>query len=294
MASLSYFFGEATASLIRDRGSKLLAIATIALALFVLGAFLLVTSSLDRLTATWSATAEMSVYLRDDVSDEQRAAIETTVAGSNLVERREFVSKVEAARRFRRDFPDLAGGADGVAVNPLPASFELRLRAAGIASPDLERLAQTMTQMPGVVDVRYDRQWLERLARLVTVLRWIGIALASALAVAAALTVTAVVRLGMFGRRDEVEIMALVGAPFSAIRGPFVIEGILQGGIGAAVALAVLRGVYELLRLRLVTDLPGLDTSLLQFLPLLPMVGIVAGGMIVGCLGGLVATRAVR
>lgn len=294
MASLSYFFGEATASLIRDRGSKLLAIATIALALFVLGAFLLVTSSLDRLTATWSATAEMSVYLRDDVSDEQRAAIETTVAGSNLVEQREFVSKVEAARRFRRDFPDLAGGADGVAVNPLPASFELRLRAAGIASPDLERLAQTMTQMPGVVDVRYDRQWLERLARLVTVLRWIGIALASALAVAAALTVTAVVRLGMFGRRDEVEIMALVGAPFSAIRGPFVIEGILQGGIGAAVALAVLRGVYELLRLRLVTDLPGLDTSLLQFLPLLPMVGIVAGGMIVGCLGGLVATRAVR
>ena len=128
MASLSYFFGEATASLTRDRGSKLLAILTIALAFFVLGVFLLVTSSLDRLTATWSASAEMSVYLRDDASDDQRAAIESALAVGNLIERREFVSKAEAARRFRRDFPDLAASAEGLTANPLPASFELRLR----------------------------------------------------------------------------------------------------------------------------------------------------------------------
>jgi cell division transport system permease protein len=193
MASLSYFFGEATASLKRDRGSKLLAMLTIALAFFVLGTFLLVTSSLDHLTATWSASAEMSVYLRDEVSDDERAAIDSALAATNLIERREFVSKAEAARRFRRDFPDLAASAEGLAVNPLPASFEVRLRAAAMTTPETERLARPMRQMAGVSDVRYDRQWLDRLARLISILRWVGISLASALAVAAALTVAAVI-----------------------------------------------------------------------------------------------------
>ena len=219
MASLSYHFGEAATNLRRDRGSKAFAVATIALALFVLGAFLVVTRSLDRLTSSWSAAAEMSVYLRDEISDDQRAAIEAAIAGSPMVERREFVSKDEAARRFRRDFPDLATAAGGLATNPFPASFEVRLRAQRASAAGLRQLAQTLAVMTGVGDVRYDQEWLDRLARVVAVLRWTGMALAGILAIAAGLTVAAVVRLGMFARRDEVEIMSLVGAPLGAIRG---------------------------------------------------------------------------
>lgn len=291
MASLSYHFGEATTSLRRDPGSKLFAIATIAVALFVLGAFLLVTSSLDRLMAGWSAAAEMSVYLRDDVTDEQRQAVDAALAASSAVERRQFLSKDDAARRFRRDFPDLATAANGLGTNPFPASFEVRLRAERVAPADLPQLGRTLSQMTGVADVRYDQQWLERLARIVGVVRWIGIALAGLLALAAALTVAAVVRLSMFARQDEVEIMGLVGAPLGAIHGPFLVEGILQGGIGAVVALAALRGVFEIVRLRLAADLRGVDATLLQFLAVPPMLAIVVGGMLVGCLGAIVATR---
>jgi cell division transport system permease protein len=294
MASLSYFVREATTSLRRGGASNVLAIATIALALFVLGAFLLVTGTLDRLMAGWSASAEMSVYLRDDVSDDQRAAIWSVLGASTVVESRQFVSKTDAARRFRRDFPDLASVAEGLGSNPLPASFELRLRPSNGGSAGVDRLAGSMAQMGGVADVRYDRQWLDRLARIVGALRWIGLVLASALAVAAGLTVAAVVRLAMAGRHVEVEIMALVGAPFSAIRGPFILEGVLQGGIGAILALAVLRVAYEVARLRVVRDIPGLDPSSIAFLSPLAMVGIVGGGVIVGCLGGFVATRGVR
>ena len=294
MAPLSYFVREATISFRRGRASTVLAIATIAVALLVLGAFLLVTSSLDRLMAGWSESAEMSVYLRDDLSEEQRAAIELALGGDALVERREFVSKAEAAQRFRRDFPDLASAADGLAASPLPSSFELRLRAKGMAPAEVDRLARSMSQMAGVADVRYDRQWLDRLSRVVGALRWLGMALASALAIAAGLTVAAVVRLSMVGRQDEVEIMALVGAPFSAIRGPFVLEGVLEGGIGALVALAVLRAAYELVRWRLAGDIPGLDPSLIRFLSPFAMLEIVGGGVIVGCIGGFIATRGVR
>ncbi len=294
MASFSYYFTEAAVSLGRGRGSNVLAIATIVLALFVLGAFLLVTTSLDRMTASWGASAEMSVYLQEDASDVQRAAIENALAASPLVERREFVSKAQAAERFRRDFPDLATAADGLAVNPFPASYELRLRSAGAVPARAQDLARSVGRLAGVADVRYDQQWLDRLTRIVGIVRWVGLALATALAVAAGLTVAAVVRLGMVARSDEVEIMGLVGAPLGAIRGPFVLEGVLQGGIGATLALLALRGGYELLRARIVAELPGLDRSLLQFLSPAAIVSIVAGGMIVGCIGGLIATRAVR
>lgn len=294
MAPFSYFIAEAAISFRRGRASTLLAIATIAVALLVLGAFLLVTSSLGRLMAGWSDSAEMSVYLRDDLSEEQRAAIELALGSSTLVERRQFVSKDEAARRFRRDFPDLASAADGLATSPLPASFELRLRAKSTAPAEVDRLARSMSQLAGVADVRYDRQWLERLAKIVGALRWTGMALAFALAIAAGLTVASVVRLSMIGRRDEVEIMALVGAPFSAIRGPFVLEGVLEGGIGALVALAVLRGGFELVRWRVAGDIAGLDPSLIRFLSPLAMLAIIGGGVTVGCVGGLIATRGLR
>ena len=95
--------------------------------------------------------------------------------------------------------------------------------------------------MPGVADVRYDRRWLDRLASLSAFVRYAGFILAGVLVLAAGLTVANVVRLALYARRDEVEIMELVGAPMAFIRGPFVCEGIIQGGIGAVLALAALQ-----------------------------------------------------
>ncbi len=294
MPSLSYLAGEAGLSLRRGGASNVLAIVTISLALFVFGAFLLVTSTLDRLMAGWGRSAAISIYLQDDVTDDQRGAIEAALDGNGAIERRDFVSKQEAARRFRRDFPDLASAAAGLATNPLPASYEVRLRAKDIAGADLDHLARTVAQMPGVADVRYDRQWLDRLARVVGAIRWIGLALAAALALAAGLTVAAVVRLGMIGRKDEVEIMALVGAPFGAIRGPFVVEGVVQGGLGAVVALVALRAGYEVARVRLAASLGSIDPSVIRFLSPLGALAIVGVGVVVGCAGGWIATRGVR
>ena len=99
------------------------------------------------------------------------------------------------------------------------------------------RLARDVAGKPGVGDVRYDRRWLARLVGVVTTARLAGALVAGILMLGAAFTVAAVVRLSLYARRDELEIMQLVGAPFSYIRGPFIVEGLLLGGIGAAVAL---------------------------------------------------------
>jgi len=290
--ALQYSLDEALASLWRGRHSGLLSTATIALALFVLGAFLLVTTNLDRLGAEWSRSAELSVYLTDDVTPDQRRAIEGALAPGDLIASREYVSKSDALSRFKQTFGDLASTLDGLGDNPLPASIEVRLRPDAAASASVDALSTRLRVMPGVADVRYDRQWLNRLLTVVGVIRGVGVALAAILTFAAALTVANVVRLGLYTRRDELEIMQLVGAPQAYIRGPFVMEGVLQGGLGALVALILLGVLFFALRARYLTELAStLSLTSLQFLPVGLCFLVVLGGMAVGCLGGLIAAR---
>jgi cell division transport system permease protein len=289
MHALRYAWDEAIASLWRGRASGLLSTATIALALFVLGGFLLVTANLQRLGAEWSRTAEMSVYLDDATSGPDRQAIEKLLRPSEVVSTYQYVSKADALVRFKQTFGELSGTIDSEADNPLPSSFEIRLKTA-FAQDGVERLATMLRQMPGVADVRYDRQWLSRLLSAIAIIRGVGFGLGALLAIAAALTVANVVRLALHARRDEIDIMQLVGAPQAYIRGPFVMEGLLQGGLGALVALLVLAVAFFALRAHYLVPLASaINLSSITFLPPGLAVSLLLGGMAVGCIGGLVA-----
>jgi cell division transport system permease protein len=290
MRALRYAFDEAIASLWRGRRSGVLSMTTIAVALFVLGAFLMATSNLERLGDEWGRSAEMSVYLADDASAENRQAVESLLAAGSLVAGHQFVSKDEALRRFKSTFADLASAVDTVDGNPLPASYEVRLVAEPGSRDGIAELASRLEQTPGVADVRYDRQWLDRVLSAVTLIRRIGLLLGAFLTIAAALTVANVVRLALWARRDEIEIMHLVGAPQTFIRGPFVMEGVLQGGIGALMALAALALAFLAVRSRYLVPLAeALNLSGIRFLAPELCLLLVVGGTLVGCLGGLVA-----
>jgi cell division transport system permease protein len=290
MRSLRYAFGEAVASLWRGRQSGLLSTGTIALALFVLGGFLIVTANLERVGAEWSSAAEMSVYLQDQITDEERRAIESTLVPGDIVAAREYVSKQTALARFKQTFSELAGSIETLGENPLPASYEVRLRTGPRAEAGVEALGAKLRETPGVADVRYDRQWLSRLMSAIAVVRGVGLAMGAVLTIAAALTVASVVRLALHARRDEIEIMQLVGAPSAYIRGPFVMEGVIQGGVGALVAVLALAATFFALRgTYLVPLAAAVNVSSIRFLPVELAVLLVIGGMAVGCIGGLVA-----
>jgi len=288
MRALRYAFDEAMLSLWRGRRSGALSTTTIAVALFVLGAFLIATSNLERLGREWSNSAELSVFLTDNVTSEQRTAIERTLATGNIVESHQYLSKADALARFKKTFADLSGTIDSLGENPLPASYEVRLRPGAEGAVDL--LLAEVRQSPGVADVRYDREWLARLAAAIRVVRGTGLALGILLTIAAALTVANVVRLGLYARRDELNIMQLVGAPSVYIRGPFVMEGTLQGGVGALVALLALSLVFFGLRAKYLVPLASaINLSGVTFLSMELSLLLVVGGMVVGCLGGLIA-----
>ena len=295
MHGVSYCVREAAASLWRQRGSTALSILTIAVAMLVLGAFLAMAGNVDRAVSKWSAAAEFTVYLRDDITTEQRAALNRELEASALVASRAYVSKADALVQFKRDFPDLAGRVAALEENPLPASVEVRLKPNVAAGDEADALATRLGLAPGVADVRVDRRWLSRLATVATAINWAGWVLGGVLILAAALTVSTVVRLSLHHRRAEVEIMHLMGAPIALLRGPLVVEGVLHGGIGALIAVGALYAAHGALRARVAAAIPGVvDTTLLALLPWTMALWLVAGGIFVGCVGGWMAARHVQ
>lgn len=296
MRALRYFFTEALESLWRGRGAAVVSMLTIAAGLFVLGFFLIVNANLQRLVARWSESAELSIYLRDEATEAQTAAVRRAIDQSQLGVSVQHLSKADARRAFTADFPDLAAAAGSLERNPFPASLEVRLsRRARGAADAVDMLAQSVQKMPGVADVRYDRRWLMRLSGVIRLVRGIGLAIVLMLALASALTVANVVRLAAAARHDEIEIMQLVGAPFAYIRGPFIMDGLLQGGIGALVSLVALGALFTGLRARYgaaMTEAVGLPS--VAFLPASLAVLLVFGGMALGCLGAYVVARRVR
>ena len=296
MRALKYFFGEATESLLRGWRPAAFSMLTIAAGLFVLGFFLMVNSNLQRLVGRWTEAAELAVYLRDDATPEQVGVVNDMLSRSGLADSVQRFTKDDARSEFAREFPDLAGTTSGLDRNPFPASFEVRLNAQAQTTPAaVDNLVTTLNGMAGVADVRYDRRWLARLNAVIRVVRGVGLVIVTLLALASALTVASVVRLAAAARSDEIEIMQLVGAPVAYIRGPFIAEGLLQGGLGAVLAVALLVGAFAVLRSRVgpaLTDAVGLAG--MSFVPVELLVLLVLGGMTLGSLGGLIVARTVR
>ena len=290
MRALQYSLRQGAASLWRSRGSSVFAVLAIALALIVLGTFLLLTWNAEQLLSRWTSASEFSVYLADATTAEQRGAIESAIDRSGISAAREYVSKAQALTRFRQEFAELANVADGFADNPFPASIEVRVGQGPERDSRVDALVRQVVQLPGVVDVRYDREWLARVGRALAAIRAAGLALAFLMGLAAAVTVATVVRLGLLARRDEIEIMELVGAPLAYIRGPFVAEGFLQGGIGAILAILFLWLSHALVNTWWGSGLRAvLDGGGLRFLPGRLSAIVILGGMIVGSVGGLAA-----
>lgn len=290
MTVVGYAFEEALASLRRSGRSAAVSIVTIAIAFLTLGGFLLVNVNVQGVLDRWLEAAELSVYLQETATDGNRIELERLLRSKPAVAEVEYVSKERALERFRADFPELADVTTSLEGNPFPSALEVRLRTDAGGDAAAAELAKEVQDREGVADVRFDRRWLTRLIAVVTSARLGAAVVAGVLMLGAAFTVGAVVRLSLHARRDELEIMELVGAPFTYIRGPFIVEGLLLGGLGAAVALIAVSILYSALSRWLGTDLAGIGE--LRFLGFGDMALMVLGGLAVGAAAGTLASRA--
>jgi cell division transport system permease protein len=288
-----YFVSEALTSLWRSRLMNALSVGTIAVSLFVFGAFLTLAANLAGVIERFSRKVQVVFYLEDGLEARIRASLVDRLRDDPAVGELVTVERAEALERFRGMFRDLRTLPEDLGENPFPASVEATLKSDHQSPDEVRRLVRAFEHAPGVEDVQYDLLWIERLSTGVRLVRGLGWLLGGILVIAGVFTISNVIRLTVYARQDELDIMRLVGATTAYVKGPFVVEGMLQGLLGGLVAVALLWASFRLLTYDALaaSDLLG---RAVVFLPLSLCLAIVAGGMLVGLVGSLVSLGRTR
>lgn len=237
MEKLRFFVVEGLRSLWRNRFMTIAALITTFLSMLVLGLVLVFAFSIDAVLRDIEQRVEVSVYLLDGATPDQVQTLRDELEGLPEVKEALYISKDEALERFRADMSGHPEMIESLSVedNPLPASFEISLTAPEYATAVAERF----TGRPGVDEVRYGKEVTERLLRVTSAIRNVLLVFIVLLAAVAVLLISNTIRLSIFARRREVEIMQLVGATHWFIRWPFLLEGLFVGVLGAVAALFV-------------------------------------------------------
>lgn len=293
LRAIGYFLEEAAVSLWRSRLINALSVGTIAVSLFVLGAFLTVASNLNEVVARWSRKVQVTFYLDDGLERHIRDSLVERLRAHAAVESVTVISRDEALQRFRTLFHDLRTLPEDLGGNPFPASVEATLRAGHHTPGQVQALVREFQAAPGVEEVQYDLLWIQRLSTAIRLVRGMGALLGGILVLAGVFTISNVIRLTVYARQDELDIMRLVGATRAYVKGPFVLEGMLQGGLGGLLSVLLLWVAFHVFAADALaaSDLLG---RTVVFLPADLCLLIVVGGMVVGVAGSLVSLGRLR
>ncbi|HEX8173357.1 MAG TPA: permease-like cell division protein FtsX [Thermoanaerobaculia bacterium] len=290
--TFSYFFREAVRRLWVSKRTSFVAVAMITISLLVVGCFLLIAENLSHAAEEWQGKSRVVIYLDAEATPEQVRSVDAALASAPEFARRRFVTREEALARFKRYFTNLSEVVGSLDDNPFPPSFEADVAPSRAQSRAFRQRMDALETMPGVDQVQYDWEWIARLRRLIGVINAAGLIAGGVLAIAAAFTIANVIRLTMMLYREEIEIMRLVGATERIIRGPFLIEGFLQGTMGGLLSILLLWSLFEAARRALAPSSSILWGFLFSvFLPWQKIAALVAGGMIAGWFGSWLSVR---
>lgn len=275
---------EAMRSIRRSPVLSVLSVAAIAFSLFTIGLYGLISLNFRHALEGLAERVEVVAFLLRGTPAETVTMAAEDIAAFPEVLQVDFVSEDEALERARNELVEFRDAYEDLQTNPLPSSFEISLRPEFRSAEHARAVADRLAGFPFVDDVRYGREWVERLDRLRDLARAVQVVIGLAFAVVAIAIIGVTIRISVFQRAKEIAIMRLVGATNAFIRGPFVLEGGLKGVLGGVVAVLFCRIAYGVFRAGLGEQLPDL-----RFFDLSDMALIVLFGTLIGLIGSLVS-----
>ena len=287
MHALLHILRRAVDALRRAPFVTAVAVGTLFVAVLLTGAFATTLGAGERLLAAWAGEVPVSVYLAPGADlGVARSAAEKLAPGAWI----ESVTPGEAMRRLRASLGEQGRVLDGLADDVLPASVEVHVRA--LSPSGARALGARLREVPGAAEVDDGAAWLARLERLLAQGRVIGLALLAPLVASTAILVSNTLRLAVYARRDEIEIMKLVGATDGYVGAPILLEGVLQGFAGAALAVGALAGAAWALVPRLREAFPiAARITRADLLPGSLLAALLLGGTALGLLASALSLR---
>lgn len=291
-AQISFVFRRVVKSIRELIWTHLLTSGTMAMTLFIFGGFLLIQDNLHGLLRGWGSQIQIFAYLENGLSPADLQSLAAEVRAYPEVESVRFVSKAEAWESFKKSLGAQSGVLEGLSPDILPSSLEIALQRPHRQRASVAGVARRLRGVKGISEVEYPEEWIEKLSLLVLGVQWAKWILGGLLFLATMLIVGSTVKLAILARKDEIEIMQLVGAPAGLIKAPFVVEGMVQGIVGASLALGFLWLLYLLVSYHLPASLgifPAGDQ--LQFLDAAAISLLVFLGWLLGAGGSLFSLR---
>ena len=287
-SSIRYFSSEALKSLFRNRFTTIASILTVTLSMFILGMFLCVVFNIDHAATYLESQVEMSIYLKEDLTTPQVMEVGKHLKALPGVESVSFVNKDEALAQFKEQLGEQAGILEAVNGNPLPASYSLSFDTP----THLKQAAVIVSEYKAVESVQYGQDIIEQLYKVAQFIRIAGAVIIVFLAGAELFIISNTIRLTVFARRREIQIMKYVGATNGFIRWPFIYEGVVIGIIGSGIASIFIWEGYQLV-------LAKINEAGLVFLPLMRVypfmmyivLSLLIAGVFIGALGSAISLR---
>lgn len=283
-----YYIKETLTSFKRNSLMTIVSISTVALSLLVLGMFLTMVLNVNNLAHQLESQVQVTVYMQDTATPDQLKQVDKVLKSTEGIVKVKPVTKQQALQEFKSRLGDQQKLLDALGQdNPFPASFEIQVDA-----PErIPGLVPQLQQLPGVETAKFGQEVVTHLFQLTRVLRIGGVLLIALLAVATLFIISNTIRITVFARRREVNIMKYVGATDWFIRWPFLLEGMLMGLIGAAIADLALYQGYNAILARIYATL-----AFFPMLPTWPTMGylcavLVVVGTLIGALGSSISLR---
>jgi len=265
---------------------------TMAMTLFVFGAFILVQINLEHLLKGWGDQIQITLYLNQSSDPAEVQKLISRVEAFPEVEKVRHVTQEQAWRDFQIALGTQSGLLEGLPRDVLPASMEISLKPDRREAPVVEQVADRLKNEKQIVSVEYPQEWVERLGLVVLAVGWAKWIFGGVLFMATFFIVSSTAKLAVLARRDEVEIMQLVGASEELIQAPFVLEGMVLGVMGGALSVGALWSIYMLLQ-REMSVLGHFFSPLgqLSFLDLKSVALIIVMGCLLGAAGSVFSLR---
>ena len=258
----------------------------ICLSFLIVGVFLSLSNNLKHTAQSVSQNLVIVFFLENDASEAEIAAIGEEIIDSGLFTGSNFISREQALTQFKGKFPDLEDIIDNLNRNPFPASYEATFDQPHLDSQETREFLDRIRSMGGIEDIQFNRQWIERMESMSRLIRAIGYFLGSILIFASFLIISNIIKLNVMARKDEIEILKLVGASNSFIRIPFLMEGFCLGMLGGLVSILLLFTVTKLFPLYMGSSLGVLSELIrFRFLTLPQCLALIGAGSLIGFLG---------
>src|ERR671922_824033 len=242
-----YFLREALRSFYRHRRINVVAIFVIATGMLLVSGVALAYVNFRNFAAYWGGQVSMVIYLRDNLTPERLEALRTALSQAPETASLEYTSKDQAMQQLRARLGEGAKILEGLQTNPLPASFTVTIRDEFRRPESLRDSVERYNRLPEIEEIDSGERWLERFHTLVWTLEIGVLGVGGITGVAVVFIIATTVRLALYTRAEEIEIMQLVGATLWFIKVPFFLEGMLQGVVGASLAVGLCYGLFWLL-----------------------------------------------